>query len=375
MVNFIVCEFNPFHNGHAYLLKSAGAAPKVCIMSSHVTQRGEFSFCDKWTRAEMALKGGADLVLELPAPFAMGQAPRFAAGAMAIARATGLEGRIVFGCEGASKEALKALSEVTEEQLSPLLKMHLKAGLPYASAMSQAYKELCPEHADLLDTPNNLLGLEYIKAAPEFDFHCVPRIGAAHDAAEGTGDYCSASLLRQNPDAYIEYTPAQLFSLYEKLLSEGLTPEESKVDLVWLHAMRALSAEDWDALAPDGVGRRLYKAIQNADSVEAALEGAKTKCCTHASLRRIALKALIGDCDIEAPCYIRVLGANATGTRLLSQMKPALPVITKPAAVTKLGAESVALMEYESRLTDTYMLLLKNGRQKGLEFLTSPVIL
>ena len=375
MVNFIVCEFNPFHNGHAYLLQAAGEDPKVCIMSSHVTQRGEFAFCDIWIRAEMALRCGADLVLELPAPFAMGQAPRFAAGAMAIARATALKGRIVFGCEGEATQGLRALAAVSEDELSPILKKHLKNGLPYAAAMSSAYKELCPEHADLLNTPNNLLGLEYIKAAPAMEFACVPRRGVAHDAATSKGEYCSASLLRQNPSFYKEYTPQAIHPLYEQIIAQGLTPEDGKVDLVWLHALRALRAEQWDALAPHGVGRRLYKAAQNAGSVDEVLDIAKTKCCTHASLRRIALKALIGTLEIDSPPYLRVLGAGERGIRLLSQMAPTLPVLTKPAAVNKLGQNAVMLMEYESRLTDTYMLLLKNGRQKGLEFLSGPIII
>ncbi|MBQ6946502.1 MAG: nucleotidyltransferase family protein [Clostridia bacterium] len=375
MVNFIVCEFNPFHNGHAYLLQAAGNDPKICIMSSHVTQRGDFAFCDKWKRAEMALKCGADLVLELPAPFAMSQAPRFAAGAMAIAKATGLAGRIVFGCEGANKAALSALARIEEEQLSPLVKPLLKSGLPYAAAMSQAYETLVPEHAALLSTPNNLLGLEYVKAAPEFDFECVQRIGAAHDADEGAEGYCSASLLRREPERYPEFTPEPIHPIYQDVLENGLTPDTGKTDLLWLHALRSLSEEQWDKLAPDGVGRRLFKAAQTAATVEEALQKAKTRCCTYASLRRITLKALIGDCDVDTPPYLRVLGANRTGIRLLSEMEPSLPILTKPAAVSELDETAQKLMDYESKLTDTYMLLLKNGRQKGLEFLTSPVIL
>ena len=375
MVNFIVCEFNPFHNGHAYLLEQAGDAPKICIMSSHITQRGEFAFCDKWTRAKMALLCGADMVLELPAPFAMGQASRFAAGAMEIARATGLEGRIVFGCEGQASLGLRTLADISQSQLSPILKKHLKSGLPYASALSAAYKELCPEYAPLLSTPNNLLGLEYIKAAPDFEFYAVSRKGVAHDAAESKAEYCSASMLRGVPERYTKFTPVAIHYLYKHILDSGLTPDERKVDLIWLHALRLLSVKDWDILAPDGVGRRIHKAVQNAESVNEALDNAKTKCCTHASLRRIAMKALIGDFKIEHPQYIRVLGVKKDSTACLSKMRATLPVLTKPAAVSELSSEAKALMEYESKLTDIYMHLLKQGQQKGLEFLTSPVII
>lgn len=375
MVNFIVCELNPLHNGHAYLLQAAGNEPKVCIMSSHVTQRGEFAFCDKWKRTRMALQSGADLVLELSAPFAMGQAGKFAAGAMEIAKSTGLPGRVVFGCEGEVKEGLLALASVGEETLSPLLKKYLKSGLSYAGALAKAYEDCMPQYAHLISTPNNLLGLEYIKAAPEFEFLPVKRLSVGHDATETTDSFCSASFLRENIDKYKQYTPKSTHSIYKQILSDGLFPDAEKTDLLWLHALRQVDVSEWDSLAPDGVGRRLYKAVSTAKSVEEALLAAKSKCCTLSSLRRIALKAFIGDCDINAPQYIRVLGANKTGTDLLSNMRPTLPILTKPAAVNTLPKQAVRLMEYESRLTDTYMHLLKVGQPKGLEFLTSPIIL
>lgn len=375
MVNFIVCEFNPLHNGHAYLLRKAGTDPKVCIMSSHVTQRGEFAFCDKWKRAQMALQSGADLVLELPAPFAMGQAGKFATGAMQIAKATGLSGRVVFGCEGDAKEGLLALASVSEQTLSPILKKHLKNGLSYALALFKAYQECMPRYAHLLSTPNNLLGLEYIKAAPEMEFLPVERCAVAHDDVCTTDKFCSASYLREHIEQYKQYTPEPTHSMYEQILTDGLTPDPEKCDLLWLYAVRSLNAEQWDALAPNGVGRRLYKAALHAESINQLLDDAKSKFCTHASLRRIALKAFIGESTVDTPQYIRVLGANKTGTNLLSEMHPTLPILTKPAAVNTLADAAQQLMQYESRLTDIYMHLLKNGQPKGLEFLTSPIIL
>lgn len=375
MVNFIVCEFNPFHNGHAYLLDRIHEYPNICIMSSHVTQRGEFAFTDKWTRTKMALISGADLVLELPAPFAMGQASRFASGAMEIARATGLDGRVCFGSENAAAEDLKALAAVGEQEISPYLKKELKAGHSYASALSKVYTRLMPQHAHLISTPNNLLGLEYMKAAPEFEFLAIPRQGVAHDAKESQGAYCSASSLRLDPESYRQFTPPQTHDLYDFVLNGGRYPDADKRNLLWMHALRALSAKEWDRLVPDGVGRRMFKAVQTATTVEQALASAKTKCCTLTSLRRLALKAFLGDFEIQYPPYLRILGANETGKKLLAQMRPTLPLLTKPAAVRELSPQAQALMEYESRLTDTYMLLLHNPRQKGLEFLTSPIIL
>ena len=156
---------------------------------------------------------------------------------------------------------------------------------------------------------------------------------------------------------------------------EAISPDKGKTDLLWLLALRRLRTEDWDRLAPDGVGRRFEKAVQSAQSVDEVLTAVKTKCCTLSSLRRTALKAFIGECDADAPAYIRILGANDKGKALLKDMSPTLPILTKSAAVKELSPEAQALMEYESRLTDLYMYLLPTPKQKGLEYLTTPTLL
>ncbi len=374
MVNFIVCEFNPFHNGHAYLLQHFHEHPNVCIMSGHVTQRGDFAFTDKWRRTEMALRGGADLVLELSAPFAMGNAEVFARGAVAIARATGLEGRFCFGTEGESLDGLRRLAEISDARLAPTLRALQKNGYSYAAALSAAYSAIEPQAKELLSTPNNVLALEYMRAAKGFSFAAVKRQGTAHDTLDIKDGFCSASALRQCPDQFAAVTPKALHPLYEDILTNDLCPDPHKKDLLWLHALRGLSAEQWDSIAPDGIGRRFYKAVQNAASIENLLEQVKTKCCTFASLRRLAMKAFLGVPPTDTPQYLRVLGANATGKELLSHMTPALPLLIKPAAVKEFSAQAISLMEYESRLTDHFMFMLPRPREKGLEYRTSPIM-
>ena len=369
MVNFIVCEFNPFHNGHAYLLEQIHRYPNICIMSSHVTQRGEFSHTDKWTRTEMALRCGADLVLELSAPFAMGNAQLFAEGALEIARATGLNGRFCFGTEGDVLSRLQALADISNDALSPTIKQLQRQGYSYAASLSAAYAKL---NADIsvLSTPNNVLALEYIRAGKDFSFFAVERQGVAHDSTELSDKFCSASALRNNPSLYSRYVPSQLHKLYRTLQS----PDPAKIDLLWLHHLRTLTKEEWDVIAPDGIGRRFYKQVQTAGSIQELLEQVKTKCCTFASLRRLALKAFLGPSPCEHPQYIRVLGANQTGKELLAQMNPSLPLLVKPASVHKLSQQAQMLMEYESKLTDIYMFMMPDSQPKGLEYQTSPII-
>ncbi len=376
MVNFIICEFNPFHNGHAWLLRQLTDAPKVCIMSSHITQRGEFSVCDKWARTEMALHGGADLVLELPAPFAMGNAEKFALGAVTIAKALGVEGRLCFGTEGENVlPRLKQIAKISEQSLSPIVKELLSEGYSYAVAKATAYQRLAPESADLIATPNNMLALEYIKAAPDMPHLAFSRQGVSHDAALSQGVFCSASALRNDMQSYQKFTPPSVHHIYERLLSQHLLPDTDKTDLLMLHSLRTLSHKDWMALSPDGIGVRFYKAIQNAATLTEVLDAVKTKCCTYASLRRIAMKAFLGESPTEKVPYIRILGANACGRELLSHLSPTLPVITKPASVKTLDDTANQLMEYESRLTDHYMFLLPKPEGKGKEFSTSPIMI
>ena len=374
MVNFIICEFNPFHNGHAHLLKEVRPHPTVCIMSSHVTQRGDIAVTDKWTRAHMALECGADLVLELSAPFAMGNAHTFAAGAAALARATGLQGRFCYGTEGEVLPTLQRLAAIDDNRLDPTVKALQKQGYSYAKALATAYEQIDPQAATVLSTPNNVLALEYLRAAPDFAHFSISRIGAAHDSPDGQDGFCSASLLRENMSQYAAFTPSAIHVLYQKILDEGCFPDVKKKDLLWLHALRGLTVEQWDEIAPDGIGRRFARVVQTAESVEQLLSEVKTKCCTHASLRRLAMKAFLGLPPTDSPQYIRVLGANAVGRKILSSMRPTLPVLTKPAAVRELSAEACALMEYESRLTDHFMFMFPAPRGKGAEFLTSPVM-
>ena len=375
MVNFIVCEFNPFHNGHAYLLEQVHKNPNICIMSSHVTQRGDIAFTDKWSRAEMALKGGADLVLELSAPFAMGNAEVFAKGAAAIARATGLKGRFCFGTEGDVIEKLQTLAKVDNALLSPTVKSLQKQGCSYAVALTAAYEQILPVAKEVLSTPNNVLALEYMRAAKDFEFYGVCRKGAAHDDVKTSGVFCSASALRDKPKMYQDFTPSALHPIFEKIFEENMVPDAGKKDLLWLHTLRSLSAELWDTVAPGGVGHRFYKEVHSAATLDDLLSRVKTKCCTHASLRRLAMKAFLGIPPTDAPQYIRVLGANKVGRELLSKMNPTLPLLIKPAAVKELSSTAKALMEYESRLTDHFMFMLPTPGCKGKEFLTSPIII
>jgi len=188
----IIAEYNPLHSGHLYHIratKAAGFAVAV-VMSPNAVQRGEPAFFSKWTRAAAAIKCGADLVLELPTPWAVSSAPRFAEAGVRILSAAGAD-TLSFGSEAGETEPLRRCADACiRAENGERIRELLSEGLSYAAARDRAVAELSGEEtASLLRTPNNILGVEYLKAIRRLDtamdVFTVPRLGAAHDAAFG----------------------------------------------------------------------------------------------------------------------------------------------------------------------------------------------
>ena len=193
----IICEYNPFHNGHRYMIeavrdKLGDDCAVVCAMSGDFVQRGEAAIFSKHDRARAAVAGGADLVLELPLPWCMAPAETFARGGVGLLAATGVVTHLAFGSESGDLAALeKTARALLDPDLEPLLKEELAAGQPYAAARQRAVERLTGEGADVLARPNDILAVEYLKAMYQKGINliplAVPRMGAEHDAA---GELC-----------------------------------------------------------------------------------------------------------------------------------------------------------------------------------------
>ena len=188
----VICEYNPFHLGHAYHLRAAreasGADYVLCLMSGALTQRGAFARHDKWLRARAALENGADLVLELPTRFACAPAPDFASGGVALLSALGVATHLSFGCEASALPLLSAAAALFKAEspaFSAALRACLADGLPYPRARALAAEQAAGLPAALLAQPNAALALEYLQALPpEIAPVPVERRGSGyHDAA------------------------------------------------------------------------------------------------------------------------------------------------------------------------------------------------
>lgn len=366
----IVAEYNPFHGGHRHQIeatrqKIGGDCAVVAAMSGSFVQRGDAAITDKWTRAKMALEGGADLILELPTVWAASSAEHFAHGAVSILKMAGVQA-LSFGSESGDAARLKAAAAVLDsEEFKAALRRYLDEGLPFALCRQKAAEELLgAEGAACLSSPNDNLGVEYLKAARRLGFApeviTIPRVGAAHDGGDHP-DYPSASHVR------------------ERILN-GEIPMDNPGSLRYnqravLARLRQMTVADFGQL-PDcgeGLAVRLYEAARKAVTLEELYDLAKTKRYAHARIRRAVLWAALGLRESDRPDqppYLRVLAANQRGRGVLKAIPEDVTLITKPT-----HGKGIPLMELEARCTDFYALCRKNILPCGAEWSTSPVIL
>lgn len=377
----IIAEYNPLHGGHIHLFHETRArlgedTAIVCVMSGDFVQRGDFALVRRQARAKAAVESGADLVLELPLPWAVSSAERFADGGVQMLAATGIVTHLAFGSECGDAAALMQLAEtLTDPALTGQLKEELATGLSFAAARQKAVARLLTEEqAALLQDPNNILGVEYCKSIYHHGFSMEPltisRKGDAHDSAEVEDVSApSASAIRallregKKEDALSLMTPdMERVYLAEEAL--GRAPVFMEIcERAMLAKLRSMSAEDFAALdeGREGLCNRLYEASRRATSLTDILEQAKTKRYAYSRLRRMLLWAYLGlkTTDFpETPAYIRPLAANAVGRKLLGSMrKQALvPVLTKAGEVRRMDEAAQRLFELEARGADLYAL-------------------
>ena len=376
----VIIEYNPMHMGHVHLLREIRRllgpdTAVVCAMSGDFVQRGDFAIVGRRARAGAAVQSGADLVLEVPLPWAVSSAERFADGGVQVLLGTGLVSHIAFGSECGDAGALR---EVALCLLSPELQEELRRGLTagrsYAACRQKAAERLLgPEKAALLESPNKILGIEYCKSLLRRDSHVqpltVPRVGAAHDEEDADGPIASASAIRallragEREAALSRMAPA-MRGAYKEEEAAGRAPVfRETCERAILARLRSMSEADFAALdeGREGLWNRLYDTSRTAVSVAEILEKAKTKRYAYARLRRMVLWAYLGLTPASFPAevpYLRVLAANAVGRELLARMRKTakVPVLTKPADVRLLGAEARELFELEARAADLYAL-------------------
>ncbi len=380
----VIAEFNPLHNGHAHLLSElkrtdgVGASHVVAVISGNYVQRGEPALLPKFERAKMALACGADVVIELPTPYALSSAEGFADAGVALLAALGCVDVLAFGSECGDITALKKAADALQtEKCESLLRYHLEGGISFAEARQKALTETAGAAAgDLLSSPNNTLGIEYLHAlsarGASMNAVTVKRVGAEHDAAVPLGNVASASYLRtliteNRLMNALPFMPSASGNLLTEAGSSGLCPAKTEhAESALLYRLRQMSLADFAALpgVSEGIENRLYSASREASSIEEFLSLVKTRRYPLTRLKRLLMAAYLGltaENVPETPPYIRVLGATETGYDVLRAAKAggcALPLLTRKGQADTLDGAARALWEFECRATDLYGLFL-----------------
>jgi len=406
----IVAEYNPFHNGHLYHLQRSreltGADRVVVVMSGDFTQRGEPALVDKWARTEMALLAGADLVIELPVAYAMSSAEFFAFAAVRILDSLGVVDTICFGSEAGNIESLYPAAEILAnepDRYKSILRDTLSEGISYPAARQKALAHYVKEKygqdtvSSVLRNPNNILGVEYIKALIRLDSRITPstigRIGNDYNSTELSGEFSSATSIRKvlsvnqwhQAKALLEFSmPASSLSVLEHEIELGRGPVfPSDFENLIISLLRRSSPDVIKGLPymEHGLDNRFAMAAAKAGSFEELMELVCTRRYTATRIRRILFSLLIGldkkkfdDFNsLGGPAYIRILGFNNKGRQLLSEIRgnTKLPLVTRAAGFRRSDLPGVSeMLALEAAAADQYVLGFRNPyfRRAGSDF-------
>lgn len=360
----VVAEFNPFHNGHAYLLekiRSSGYSHIVVVMSGNYVQRGEAAIFPKDARAKAALQMGANLVIELPTVKVLATAEKYAFSALSVIKKFGNQiNALAFGTETENFENLVEIKEILGTELfKKEVKLQLEKGFSFAVCRENAVRNISkkPCIANEIKNPNNILAVEYLKAMDKLgmSLDCLPV-----KRMEVPGEYFSASKLRkmiiqENLD-FKNYIPENLdFNINLKASYFEMGGEI-------ICKLRSLEKSDFARLpdVSEGLENRIRSAVKKACSLPELLEFVKTKRYAMARIKRIILCAFLGiDSNMasaEIP-YVRVLGSDKKGFEILKNVDS--PVVTRYSDVLKLGSDAQNFFELENKFTNIYYSLTK----------------
>lgn len=320
----VICEYNPFHNGHEKqlaVLRERGTV--VCLMSGNYVQRGEPAILDKLTRARAAVLCGADVVLELPLTYAIRSAEGFADGAVDIFTKLGCVDTLAFGCEEVDHNKIMSTARaLLTPEFPGFLKIELALGRSFPAARQRALERLGADAA-LLTAPNNILAVEYCKAILRRGETLSPlmlhREGSYHLSDDPENP--SASFLRGRED-WTGFVPAAALETFRDAPRYQLAAGER----AWLARLRSMSDEEFAVLpyGSEGLWRKVAAACRSERTLEDILTAAKSKRYTRTRLMRLLLCAYLGIAEErlvdEAP-YVRVLAVSERGQGVLRQMK------------------------------------------------------
>lgn len=346
----IVSEYNPFHNGHLHHLEVSKQLTKsaftVAVMSGNFVQRGNTSLVDKWVKTEMALKNGIDLVIELPTVYAISSAENFADGAIKILNSLGVVDYVSFGSEIGEINSLNEVANILykePKEFSNLISAQLKSGISYPKAREIAltqYFGTSKKYSEILNNPNNILGVEYLKSIKKHRSHIKPitikRDYSDYNSTKEKNGIASATAIRtmiQNNKNVHYVVPYETYELLDECIGSGKVIPDLKVfEKEIIYILRKMNLSEI-ALLPDvseGLENKIKIAANNFNTLEELISNIKSKRYTQSRIQRILLYALLNitqkdmNSSKRVTPYIRVLGFNKHGKRIISAIAAAI---------------------------------------------------
>ncbi|GAB4167659.1 MAG: nucleotidyltransferase [Geothermobacteraceae bacterium] len=399
----LITEYNPFHNGHLHHLQEsrrvADAEVAVAVMSGHFLQRGEPALVDKWRRTRMALAAGVDVVVELPFPWACNSAPLFAEGAVRCLESLGSIDALCFGSEAGSLADLQVAAKLLEDQSGAIDKGTrelLRQGRNYPAARAQVVAGLAGEsEARLLAGPNNILGIEYLRALVRLNSGMtpltIPRVGAGYHDEQAVGQIASATGIRamlRRGEAVGDYLPPASAALLAEARLEGQISDPD----VFLRLLAAVIARDPAALdaiyqVEHGLADRLLAVVRASDDLDGLIGAVKARHLTRTRVQRLLCYVLLGARRDEmeealqaGPRFLHLLGCSERGRHWLARTRKdrSLPLVQNYSRVratlkraygtsSAACAQALRQLDLEERATQLYGLLLQRRPPGSLQ--------
>ena len=384
----VICEYDPFHLGHEYLIKrikELGYAV-VCIMSGSFTQRGTPAVISKYDRAKCAVRCGADLVMELPFPYCSLNAADFAAAGVYIAEKLGCVSALAFGSETGSTDALcKIADNVLSDEFNEMIEGETK-GERYGAKFISAYETLFGKTPKI--GSNDLLAIEYIKAIKKRKSKITPiafkREGQDYNSVSGEG-FCSATSVRAaifaNDTATLKKSvPEATYDIIEENKNNGSIARAEKLFLPYAAKFRTAELSRFRGIAEmnEELASRIISSSRVSSDLEGMISNAKTKLYSDSRVRRAMLMAMleISSSDVSHPSFSVILGADKKGREILSEISEIsdFPLITKPADYSSFGEPVKKEFETLLRAESLWALLADKPLESAFNLKRAPFI-
>ena len=360
----IIAEYNPFHNGHLYHLEKVKEMYPdytiILVMNGNFTERGEVTIIDKWKRCDIALELGVDLVIELPFSFATQSADFYAYGAITILEKLGVE-KVVFGSESDNIHDLKLIAEtqLNNDEFDKLVKVYCKLGNNYPTALSKALEDLVGKK---VTTPNDLLGISYIKTILKNNYKIIPetikRTNDYHDK-ELNNTFSSATSIRESLKQDKSIKDQVPINTLKRL--NNLHYMDMYFNILKYKIITEDNLEKYQTVET-GMNKKLKEVISNVNTYDELIKSIKSKKDTYNKISRMLLHILCNFTKDDAEAfkeikYIRILGFNKTGKAYLNNIKKELDV----PIISKITREKDPMLEFELNTTKIYDLIYNEG--------------